>query len=115
LDKYEWTLKQSLDNKLIPRFDVDSFMAQIESAIEHLHSLGLAHNDLNPMNIMVDHGDEKLYLIDFGSCRPYGCELITAGTYGWVDEDYSTSARRNDEVALEKLRTWLLKMKEQLD
>lgn len=113
-DRYEMTLKQRLDRKMmIGHFEIDNLMKQIESALDHLHMLGLAHNDLNPMNIMIDDRNETLYLIDFGSCRPFGCSLITGGTPGWFDEDYSTSDQRNDETALQKLRSWLHTMKEQ--
>jgi serine/threonine protein kinase len=108
-DRHEMTIQQRLDSEMMRHIDVDSFMAQVESALEHLHMLGLAHNDLNPMNIMIDDRNETPYLIDFGSCRPFGCKLITAGTPGWIDEEYSTSARVNDETALKKLRTWLIK------
>lgn len=86
-------------------------MTQIASAISHLHSLGLAYNDLTPMNIMVDD-NETLFLIDFGSCQPFGSTLITAGTPEWTDEDFTNSAKKNDEIALDKLRAWLHTMKE---
>lgn len=78
----------------------------IKAAVEHLHSIGLAHNDLNPFNIMMDKYGLPV-LIDYGSCQPFGEDLITAGTPGWYDEDFTRSAARNDEVALEKIRTWL--------
>ncbi|KAK4608989.1 hypothetical protein CLAFUW4_14497 [Fulvia fulva] len=114
-DRHEMTLHQRLDRKMIRHIDVNRLMVEIGSALEHLHMLGLAHNDLNPMNIMIDDRNETPYLIDFGSCRPFGCKLITAGTPGWIDEDYSTSARINDETALKKLRTWLMKAQEDLN
>lgn len=107
LDRYDMTLEQRLERHLIPNLDVDSFMEQIESAIEHLHKLGLAHNDLNPFNIMVDEDNKTLCLIDFGSCRPFGSSLITGGTPGWISEEYATSAKSNDEAALKMLRNWL--------
>ncbi|CZT22192.1 uncharacterized protein RCC_08061 [Ramularia collo-cygni] len=113
-DRYDMTLKQRLDREEISRhLNIDNLMKQIESALHHLHILGLAHNDLNPMNIMINDSNETLYLIDFGSCRPFGASLITGGTPGWFDEDYSISAKENDEIALEKLRSWLYTMKEQ--
>jgi serine/threonine protein kinase len=113
LDRYDMTLKQRLDRKMIRQLDVESFMTQIVSAIHHLHSLGLAHNDLTPMNIMVANDSETLFLVDFGSCQPFGSTLITAGTPGWIDEDFTNSAKKHDEIALDKLRSWLHTMKEQ--
>lgn len=34
---------------------------------------------------MVNKHDEPI-IIDYGSCQPFGMDLITAGTPGWVDE-----------------------------
>lgn len=87
-------------------FNFDVCIDSITSAVQHLHSLGLAHNDLNPSNIMVDKSD-TIFVIDYGSCQPFGYELITAGSRGWIDEEFTTSARSHDHVALGKIRTWL--------
>ncbi|WPB03941.1 uncharacterized protein RHO25_008585 [Cercospora beticola] len=54
LDRYDTTLKQRLDRSMIRNLESDNFVEHIESALEHLHGFGLAHNDLNPMTIMVD-------------------------------------------------------------
>lgn len=65
--------------------DKASFADGVGSAIEHLHSLGLAHNDLNPNDIMVRRGEDggiQPVLIDFGSCQPYGEPLDSLGTVG---------------------------------
>ncbi|KAH9823761.1 serine/threonine-protein kinase-like protein [Teratosphaeria destructans] len=87
-------------------FSIDAYMNSITSVVEHLHSLGLAHNDINPNNIMVDEVD-TIFVIDYGSCQPFGFELITAGTRGWIDEDFTVSARHHDLLALKKIRNWL--------
>jgi serine/threonine protein kinase len=55
-------------------------MRDIRAGARHLHSLGLAHNDLNPTNIAVD-GDDDPILLDFGSCRRFG-EHLSGGTNG---------------------------------
>ncbi len=81
-------------------------MKKIISAVCYLHSLGLAHNDLTPMNIMVDKCNNPI-IIDFGSCQPFGSILITAGTPGWIHEDFTISAQKHDESALDKIRRWL--------
>nr|POE86977.1 isoform 2 of mapk/mak/mrk overlapping kinase [Quercus suber] len=112
-DLYDMTLKQTLDRNLIPQLDVENLMTQIRSAVHHLHSLGLAHNDLNPMNIMVHDDNKTLILIDFGSCSPFGTELITAGTFEWTDEDFSTSDMKNDDIGLSKIERWLYMKKEE--
>lgn len=105
LDRHPTTLEHRLQNGSRD-FDVKLCINGITSAIEHLHSLGLAHNDLTPMNILVDKRDTPI-IADFGSCQPFGKGLITAGTPGWIDEEFTTSERRHDEIALGKIRTWL--------
>lgn len=64
------------------------------------------------MNIMVAEDNETLLLVDFRSCQPFGSTLITADTLGWIDEDFTNSAKKQDEIALYKLRSWLHTMKE---
>ncbi|KAM0433322.1 hypothetical protein ACHAPT_004198 [Fusarium lateritium] len=90
--------------------DKDLFIESLELAIYHLHSLGWAHNDLNPTNVIVAD-DKRPILIDFGSARRIGEKLSTSrGTKGWIDcemKDYTTSETRHDSSALIKLRTWL--------
>lgn len=78
----------------------------VEAGIQHLHSLGLVHNDINPSNIMI-HGD-KAIIIDFGSCRRPGEDLNGVGrTYEWYDETVKVSNPENDLNALEEMRIWL--------
>src|SRR5690349_4081664 len=40
------------DEELQTSLDKDSIMTDIEATVAHLHSLGLAHNDLNPSNVV---------------------------------------------------------------
>ena len=108
LDRYPITLQHRLE-KSTQHFNVESCMRKITSAVCHLHSLGLAHNDLTPMNIMVDGYDDPV-IIDYSSCRPFGRTLITAGTPGWIDEDFTISAQEHDKSALDKIQRWLEKL-----
>lgn len=107
LEKHENDLNHYL--KDVGPVDKGAFMTALESAVRHLHSIGLAHNDINPANILVNsHG--LPVLVDFGSCREIGQKLTTSrGTPGWVDDedDYATSETRHDLFAIEKIRTWL--------
>jgi serine/threonine protein kinase len=123
LDRHALTLQQrltadmdSFDQDDIGVFDEKSCISKIELAVEHIHSRGLAHNDLNPSNIMLRFGEPtEPIIIDFGSCQPLGNNLLSAGTPGWVDEDcHSTSALRNDEIALGRIRTWLTERSSEL-
>lgn len=105
LEKYEITLQYRFEDD--PReLDVTACIRGIRAGMEHLHSLGLAHNDLNPTNIALDKDDQPV-ILDFGSCRKFGETLLSGGTPGWIDEDYSTSASHQDESALQKLESWL--------
>lgn len=106
LDRYPSTLQHRLQKSNTRHFDIENCMNKLTSAVSHLHSLGVAHNDLTPMNVMVDEWDNPI-IIDLGSCQPFGARLITAGTPGWIDEDFTTSAREHDQSALDKIRAWL--------
>ena len=102
-------LSETLEDRLKDprrRIDANSCMNDIIAAVKRLHSLGLAHNDVKPGNIMLDANDTAV-LIDFGSCQPFGNALITAGSRDWIDEEYFTSAQKHDEIAIGKIRTWL--------
>jgi len=105
LDRHPRTLR----NRVIhgsDYFNIERCLDEIKSGVSYLHTLGLAHNDLTPDNIMVREEDTPI-IIDFGSCQPFGDNLITAGTPGWIDEDFTTSARQHDEIAIGKLEAWL--------
>ncbi|KAF7557031.1 hypothetical protein G7046_g6147 [Stylonectria norvegica] len=90
--------------------DKDVFIDSLQSAIHHVHSLGWAHNDLNPTNVLVAD-DGRPVLIDFGSARRIGEKMtMSRGTKGWIDcemKDYTTSETRHDSSALTKLHAWL--------
>ncbi|KAK3299634.1 kinase-like domain-containing protein [Chaetomium fimeti] len=77
--------------------------------IQHLHSLGLVHNDITPANIMLAE-DGSWAIIDFDSCRQVG-ELLhdtgTKRTYGWHDPNVTVSSKKNDLDAFFELRAWL--------
>lgn len=86
--------------------DYSSVLADIESGIRHIHSLGLVHNDINPSNVMID-GDRAI-IIDFGSCRKLGDSLKNVGrTYEWYDKNVQESLPENDLAALEEIRIWI--------
>ncbi|KAK4228068.1 kinase-like domain-containing protein [Podospora fimiseda] len=98
----------SIEHDIIFRdsLDKDVIMNGIESAVCHLHSLGLAHNDLNAANVVIGENGQAV-LVDFGSCQPFGAQPISGGTNGWIDESYDTSARKHDLAALPKIEKWL--------
>ncbi|KAI9831652.1 MAG: hypothetical protein M1819_004718 [Sarea resinae] len=109
LDRHPIGLRDYLKHE-IGTINKELFMETLESAIHHLHSLGWAHNDLNPDNILINKAGMPI-LIDFGSAREIGQELSTSrGTRGWIDGemmDYTKSEKRHDISALDKIRAWL--------
>ncbi|EGX95891.1 Protein kinase-like domain [Cordyceps militaris CM01] len=101
------TLMQYIHGASFAQLDKIKFVEALESAVAHLHSLGLAHNDINPGNIMVRDG--MPVLIDFGSCQPFGARLQSLGSPGWYEELFFTSQAKHDTYSLKKLREWLEK------
>lgn len=87
--------------------DKKKFIEALESAIDHLHSLGLAHNDLNPNNIMVRNG--LPVLVDFGSAGRFGESLYSLGTTEWYPKNFTTSEKEHDTECLAKFREWIEK------
>jgi serine/threonine protein kinase len=109
LDRHD-TVLDALENEnekaLMASLDRNKIMTGLESAVAHLHSLGLAHNDLNPSNVLIGK-DKEAILTDFGSCQPFGNMLVSLGTEGWIDEDFTTSEKKHDLAALPKIKAWL--------
>lgn len=105
LERLDQTLTQCASTPGFQQLDKAKFVEALESAVSHLHSLGLAHNDINPDNIMIKDG--MPVLIDFGSCQPFGKRLQSLGTEGWYEEMFFTSEKNHDTYSLGKLREWL--------
>lgn len=107
LHAYENTLKEALREG--GTVDEEKVLAGLEAGLRHLHSIGWAHNDLNPNNVMLNEAGEPI-LVDFGSCRKIGEKMgATRGTPGWIEEgdDYDISKASHDLHGLEKIREWL--------
>ncbi len=110
LDRHRRNLTEHVDQGL--SLDVEAFLSALGSALDHLHSLGLVHNDLNPGNVMVG-ADGMPILIDFGSCCSFGKRLLSGGTAGWVDTTSIWSAEKHDTDAFAKIREWLKRARSQ--
>ncbi|CAG7555226.1 unnamed protein product [Fusarium equiseti] len=104
--KYAVTLLDRVQSK-IP-MDTVKCIQDITAGLTHLHSLGYAHNDLSPVNIMMDANDNAV-IIDFDSCTVEGGQLSKLGTPGWARpvEEMTGGTRENDFYSLEKLKSWL--------
>jgi len=52
-------------------YDVRYYMNEILKALEFAHSRGIMHRDVKPHNVMIDHRNKKLRLIDWGLAEFY--------------------------------------------
>ncbi|KAK0642905.1 serine/threonine-protein kinase [Cercophora newfieldiana] len=108
LERLDQTLMDYIHEPEFAQLDKGKFVDALESAVAYLHELGLAHNDINPYNIMIKDGGSPI-LIDFGSCQPFGGRLQSLGSPGWYEEIFFTSQAKHDAYSLKKLREWLEK------
>ncbi|PBK67990.1 kinase-like protein [Armillaria solidipes] len=105
--RYRQTLSDTVKKGTLPRADIESSLDQIKQGIEHIHGLGLVHNDINPRNILFDD-DGRLVIIDFDSCRKQGESMLRGkcGTFPFSN-DPETAEFQNDFYGVEKIREWM--------
>ena len=70
-------LHQIITDAPLPLPRAVSIIAQVASALQAAHKIGLIHRDVKPSNILVDE-DDFAYLIDFGIARTAGQTNMTA-------------------------------------
>ena len=59
---------------LYPKFedyDIRFYIFELLKALEYCHSQGIMHRDVKPHNVMIDHKNRKLKLIDWGLAEFY--------------------------------------------
>ncbi|CAA7260725.1 unnamed protein product [Cyclocybe aegerita] len=105
--KYKCTLWEAISRKNdveIPPFDHDSVLQGIQAGLDHIHSFGLVHNDINPSNIMLDEAG-KAVIIDFDSCRALDTPA-GGGTPGWTN--FATVSQiENDRYGLDLISKFM--------
>ena len=82
---------------LYPKFtdhDVRYYILEVLKALDYCHSMGIMHRDVKPHNIMIDHEQRKLRLIDWGLAefyhpgREYNVRVASrrggGGTRAWI-------------------------------
>jgi serine/threonine protein kinase len=70
--RYHTTLQERVLKQNDHPIDKEVRLRGIVSGIEYIHSLGIAHNDINPSKIMMEEDSSHPIIIDLGSCRPFG-------------------------------------------
>jgi len=97
--------------RTIPPTGWDGILARLRSAIARLHSLGIAHRDLSPDNVLVGP-DGRVTMIDFELANEVGDggNLFEGGTAGFVPEAArdAVDAYARDRYAYTSLRRFLL-------
>lgn len=83
------------------------WLESIESALRHLHSLGLVHNDITPANIMLSKENEAVIIDCDTTCRVGESLVDRKRTYGWADRGVTHAAPSNDFQNLGELKTCL--------
>jgi serine/threonine protein kinase len=107
--RYRKTLNQMVKDGEI--FDRKACLGDIRAGIEHLHSLGMIHCDINPHNVFTDVKD--FVIGDFDSCTLEGDELgAKAGTDGWTSDDFVLARRENDWFGFAKIEQFLFPPKD---
>lgn len=104
--KYNMTLLERVAKDSRP-FDTNLLLQHIQKGIQHLHSLGLIHCDINSSNIFMNR--DTPVIGDFDSCQREGEILgLKAGTRGWTSEQFKFARPENDYYGLSKIRDFLL-------
>ncbi|KAI0557059.1 Protein kinase domain containing protein [Gracilaria domingensis] len=104
--RYEITLHDLVEASP-GQVDKHRCLRELSSAVDHLHRLGYAHNDLNPRNIMYDDNGTAI-IIDFDSSRQIGHKLGNKrGTQMFYDKSSYVSVAENDYYSLRMIDKYL--------
>ncbi|KAK0431833.1 kinase-like domain-containing protein [Armillaria borealis] len=105
--RYGQTLRDAVEQGTLKAGDMDFVLDEIGKGIQHIHSLGLVHNDINLANILLDADNATPIIIDFDSCYKTGASMdYNGGTFPWSN-DARTAEFENDDFGLDKVKEWM--------
>ncbi|SJL16852.1 uncharacterized protein ARMOST_20382 [Armillaria ostoyae] len=100
--RYGQTLRDAVEKGTLNTGDIEFVLEEIEKGIQHIHALGLVHNDINPANILLDADNATPIIIDFDSCYKKGASMdYNGGTFPWSN-DARIAEFENDDFGLDK-------------
>ncbi|KAF9772193.1 hypothetical protein IL306_010119 [Fusarium sp. DS 682] len=104
--KYAITLEERVKTG-VP-LDKRIVLQGIKDGIEHMHGLGLTHNNINPSTIMMDPADRPV-IMGFHSCAAEGELPPMPGSRIWGLYNREVGSREHDFLGLSKIEEWLSK------
>lgn len=57
--------------EMLTDFEIRFYTYEILNALNYCHSMGIMHRDVKPQNVLIDHNERKLWLIDWGLAEFY--------------------------------------------
>lgn len=87
------------------KINVSELLQDVEAGVKFLHSLSLAHNDINPENICIVA--DRAVIVDFDSCMPFGESLVKGVSFTSDKDGCPLSVAENDQEGLRDLRDFL--------
>lgn len=96
LQRYQCGLRE-YTQRSISGSKVDEIRLDIQNGIEHLHSLGLAHNDINVDNVCIDANGSAV-IVDFDSCLPSGEKLLKGVHSGDITSSTPPLSRMENDL-----------------
>ncbi|KAF8955117.1 kinase-like domain-containing protein [Flammula alnicola] len=103
IQKYTCSLSDVIHGRIpedqCPPIDADSIISGIETGLDHIHSLGLVHDDISPSNIMLDDAGNSI-IIDFNTCVAIGAPSV-GGTPGWSKWHKTVASIENDTYSFD--------------